>query len=50
MIDKDDAGQYNFTMKAVLFDFGGTIDTDGVHWSEKFWEYYQQFGVGVEKK
>lgn len=37
-------------MKAVLFDFGGTIDTDGVHWSEKFWEYYQQFGVGVEKK
>ena len=37
-------------MKAVLFDFGGTIDTDGVHWSEKFWEYYEQFGIEVDKK
>jgi putative hydrolase of the HAD superfamily len=37
-------------MKAVLFDFGGTIDTDGVHWSEKFWEHYEQFGVEVTKK
>ncbi|HUL45103.1 MAG TPA: HAD family hydrolase [Bacteroidota bacterium] len=36
-------------MKAVLFDFGGTIDTDGVHWSEKFWEYYEHFGVEVTK-
>ncbi len=36
-------------MKAVLFDFGGTIDTDGVHWSEKFWELYEQFGVEVGK-
>ena len=37
-------------MKAILFDFGGTIDTDGVHWSEKYWDVYQQFGVGVSKK
>jgi HAD superfamily hydrolase (TIGR01509 family) len=37
-------------MKTVLFDFGGTIDTDGVHWSEKFWEFYQQNGINVEKK
>ena len=36
-------------MKAVLFDFGGTIDTDGVHWSEKFWEYYERFKVPVKK-
>ena len=36
-------------MKAVLFDFGGTIDTDGVHWSEKFWEYYERFNVPVKK-
>lgn len=36
-------------MKAVLFDFGGTIDTDGIHWSEKFWELYEQFGVEVTK-
>src|SRR5260221_9269443 len=36
-------------MKAVLFDFGGTIDTDGVHWSEKFWEYYKRFDIHVKK-
>jgi putative hydrolase of the HAD superfamily len=36
-------------MRAVLFDFGGTIDTNGVHWSEKYWELYQRFGAGVEK-
>jgi len=37
-------------MKAVLFDFGGTIDTDGVHWSERFWEYYQRFNINIPKK
>jgi putative hydrolase of the HAD superfamily len=36
-------------MKAVLFDFGGTIDTDGVHWSEKFWEFYERFNIPVQK-
>lgn len=36
-------------MKAVLFDFGGTIDTDGIHWSEKLWELYEGFGLGVDK-
>ncbi len=37
-------------MKAVIFDFGGTLDTNGVHWSEKFWEAYQRHGVLVSKK
>lgn len=37
-------------MKAILFDFGGTIDTDGVHWSEKFWEYYQRYKIPVTKE
>jgi HAD superfamily hydrolase (TIGR01549 family) len=37
-------------MKSLLFDFGGTIDTDGVHWSEKFWELYERFNVNVIKK
>lgn len=36
-------------MKAILFDFGGTIDTDGVHWSEKYWELYEQFKLPVQK-
>ena len=36
-------------MNAVLFDFGGTIDTDGVHWSEKYWELYERFKLNVSK-
>ena len=34
----------------IIFDYGGTLDTDGVHWSEKFWEVYRHFGVPLEKK
>ncbi len=37
-------------MRAILFDFGGTIDTNGVHWSEKFWEYYQRFRIAIPKE
>jgi FMN phosphatase YigB (HAD superfamily) len=36
-------------MKVLLFDFGGTLDTNGVHWSEKLWEVYQQAGVDIPK-
>ncbi len=36
--------------KAILFDFGGTIDTNGVHWSEKFWDTYQRCAIQIEKK
>ena len=36
-------------MKAVLFDFGGTLDTDGVHWSEMCWEYYRRYHIDVPK-
>ncbi|HLF14989.1 MAG TPA: HAD family hydrolase [Bacteroidota bacterium] len=36
-------------MKAILFDFGGTIDTNGVHWSEKFWSHYQRRHLRVAK-
>jgi putative hydrolase of the HAD superfamily len=37
-------------MEAVIFDFGGTLDTNGVHWSEKFWEIYQKFHIPVTKQ
>lgn len=36
--------------KALLFDFGGTLDTDGIHWSEKFWDVYEIFNVPVTKQ
>ncbi len=35
------------TNKAILFDFGGTLDTDGVHWSERFAEIYREFSIEV---
>lgn len=37
-------------IKNIVFDYGGTLDTHGVHWSEKFWEAYQQFHLPVEKE
>lgn len=37
-------------MKAILFDFGGTLDTNGVHWSEYFWDAYQQMHVPITKQ
>jgi putative hydrolase of the HAD superfamily len=36
--------------KALLIDYGGTLDTDGVHWSEFFWNAYQHFHIPVTKK
>lgn len=32
---------------AVLFDFGGTLDADGIPWSARFHEGYQQLGGGL---
>lgn len=37
-------------MKAVIFDYGGTLDTNGVHWSEKFREVYEQIGLEIPAK
>lgn len=37
-------------IKGIIFDYGGTIDSRGVHWSEIIWDGYQACGVGVEKK
>lgn len=36
-------------LKGIIFDYGGTIDSRGVHWSEVIWDAYQACGVGVEK-
>lgn len=35
--------------KAIIFDFGGTLDSDGIHWSERFWDVYCMVGVGCTK-
>ena len=36
-------------MKAILFDFGGTLDTNGIHWSEYFWDAYQELHIPIAK-
>ncbi len=37
-------------IKGVIFDYGGTIDSRGVHWSEIIWDGYQACGVPVVKE
>ncbi len=34
---------------AIIFDFGGTLDTDGVHWSEVYWEELSRAHPGLDK-
>jgi len=36
-------------IKGVIFDYGGTIDTNSLHWSEVLWEGYQHVGIPVTK-
>lgn len=36
-------------IKGIIFDYGGTLDTDGRHWSEVLWLGYRQAGVTVDK-
>ena len=36
-------------IKGVIFDYGGTLDTGGDHWSEVIWSAWQQAGVGADK-
>lgn len=33
----------------IIFDYGGTLDTRGDHWSEVIWDGYCQCGVAVDK-
>ncbi len=33
--------------KAILFDFGGTLDSDGEHWLDRFYALYQDLGFKI---
>jgi putative hydrolase of the HAD superfamily len=33
--------------EAILFDFGGTLDSDGEHWLDRFYELYEQAGFDL---
>lgn len=36
-------------IKGIIFDYGGTLDSRGVHWSEVLWLGYKQAGVPIDK-
>ncbi|NDV93759.1 HAD family hydrolase [Dysgonomonas sp. 521] len=37
-------------VKGIIFDYGGTIDSNGKHWAEVLWESYQYQKVPVTKE
>ncbi|MFT3994991.1 MAG: HAD family hydrolase [Dysgonomonas sp.] len=37
------------TIKGIIFDYGGTIDSNGKHWAEVLWESYQDNHVPISK-
>ncbi len=37
-------------LKGIIFDYGGTIDSRGTHWSEVIWDGYRHAGVAVGKE
>lgn len=37
-------------VRGIIFDYGGTIDSKGDHWSEVIWEAYLKAGVMIDKK
>jgi len=40
----------NTELKGIIFDYGGTIDSRGVHWSEVIWDGYRNCGVDISKE
>lgn len=37
-------------IKGIIFDYGGTIDSNGKHWAEVLWEAYEDNKVPVTKE
>lgn len=37
-------------IKGVIFDYGGTIDTNSMHWAEVLWGKYEEYKVPVTKE
>jgi len=36
-------------VKGMLIDYGGTIDTNGLHWGSVLWESYQKHEINIDK-
>lgn len=37
-------------MKSILFDYGGTLDSDGSTWLERFLPIYKEYGIDVPRE
>lgn len=37
------------SVKGIIFDYGGTIDSHGDHWSEIMWDAYKDAGIDIDK-
>lgn len=37
-------------IKGIIFDYGGTIDTNGKHWAEVLWDRYKELNIPVSKE
>jgi putative hydrolase of the HAD superfamily len=36
--------------KAILFDYGGTLDSDGVRWPDRFYALYDEANIGLPRE
>lgn len=45
ILETQDATSLMHDVKGIIFDYGGTLDSNGVHWSEVIWEGYRQAGL-----
>lgn len=37
-------------IEGIIFDYGGTLDTNGIHWAEVLWDQYRQLQLPVGKE
>lgn len=39
----------NNEFEGIIFDYGGTLDSGGMHWGKRIWHAYQEVGVPVDE-
>ncbi len=40
----------NNSIKGIIFDYGGTLDSNGVHWAHIIWDAYRKAGIPVTEE
>ena len=40
----------NNKIKGIIFDYGGTLDSNGIHWAHIIWEAYGKVGIPVTEE